>query len=269
MPRRRKLVAPGKPILLAPLRPNAGVEAAYRRKLERLVEEMHASIAYWVRAAYRADDSGMAADRSLASAMNAVVKRLTAHWERKFDRLSKGMADYFATSVSKRTDATLKAHLKEAGFAVEFDLSAGQRNTLQAVVNENVSLIRSIASEHMTQVQGIVMRGVSEGRNLSVISKGLQEQFGVTSRRATLIARDQANKATSVLEKQRQQELGVTQAIWKHSTAGKHPRPSHVAANGKKYDVAKGMYLDGVWTWPGREINCRCYCRSIIPGIHS
>ena len=45
------------------------------------------------------------------------------------------------------------------------------------------------------------------------------------------------------------------------------PRASHVAASGKRYDVAKGMYLDGVWTWPGHEINCRCVSKAVIPGF--
>jgi len=39
------------------------------------------------------------------------------------------------------------------------------------------------------------------------------------------------------------------------------------AANGKEYDVDKGMWLEQRWTWPGREINCRCVSRSIIPGL--
>ena len=67
----------------------------------------------------------------------------------------------------------------------------------------------------------------------------------------------------------RQDELGITEAIWVHSGAGKHPRPTHVAMNGKKYDVNKGMWDPAVkrWIFPGEEINCRCISRSIIPGF--
>lgn len=64
----------------------------------------------------------------------------------------------------------------------------------------------------------------------------------------------------------RQQGLGLTRATWLHSTAGKHPRPEHVAASGKPYDIAKGMFLEGRWTWPGVEINCRCVSVPIVPG---
>jgi uncharacterized protein with gpF-like domain len=65
----------------------------------------------------------------------------------------------------------------------------------------------------------------------------------------------------------RQKELGITKAIWVHSGGGKHPRPEHVAFSGKEYDVEKGAYLEGKWTWPGFEINCRCTSRSVIPGF--
>ena len=67
----------------------------------------------------------------------------------------------------------------------------------------------------------------------------------------------------------RQVELGITEAVWRHSGAGKKPRPKHVAASGKRYDVAKGMKIGdkGQWVLPGEEINCRCTSESILPGI--
>jgi uncharacterized protein with gpF-like domain len=61
--------------------------------------------------------------------------------------------------------------------------------------------------------------------------------------------------------------LGITQAIWQHSHAGKKPRPSHVKADGKTFDIEKGMYLDGKWVQPAEEYNCRCTSRAIIEGF--
>ena len=90
-----------------------------------------------------------------------------------------------------------------------------------------------------------------------------------SERRAAFIARDQTNKAKAAIEKARWQELGITEAIWMHSHAGKEPRPSHVAANGKRLNVNKGMYLDGKWVQPGEEINCRCTSRAVIKGFNS
>ncbi|HHN9167526.1 TPA: phage head morphogenesis protein, partial [Escherichia coli] len=48
---------------------------------------------------------------------------------------------------------------------------------------------------------------------------------------------------------------------------GKQPRPSHVKADGKEFDLDKGLYLDGEWVLPGEAINCRCTWSPVIPGI--
>ena len=141
------------------------------------------------------------------------------------------------------------------------------RDAYQAVIAEQVGLIKSIASQHLTHVQTLVMQSVQKGGDLHTLSKQLESQYGVTKRRAALIARDQNAKATAVITKVRQREIGVTTAIWKHSHAGKVPRPSHLAADGQEYDIDKGMYLDGVWTWPGMEINCGCFSRPVISGF--
>jgi len=51
-----------KETILAPVRPNEGLEAAYRRKLDALIDEMHGSLVWWIRAAYRAKLPELAQD---------------------------------------------------------------------------------------------------------------------------------------------------------------------------------------------------------------
>ena len=113
------------------------------------------------------------------------------------------------------------------------------------------------------------MRSVQTGWDLGQLTTDLQAQFGVTRRRAAFIARDQNNKATASMTRARQDEVGITQAIWGHSGGGKHPRPTHVAMNGKKYDVRKGMWDPAVkrWIFPSEEVNCRCFSRPVIQGF--
>src|SRR6185312_4660202 len=111
------------------------------------------------------------------------------------------------------------------------------------------------------------MRSVQEGRDLGSLAKYLETQHGVTRRRAATISRDQNNKMTEAFTRVRQTELGIKTAVWMHSGGGKKPRPSHVAASGKEYEIDKGMYLDGVWTCCGREMNCACALTSKLPGL--
>jgi uncharacterized protein with gpF-like domain len=109
------------------------------------------------------------------------------------------------------------------------------------------------------------MRGYSRGRDLQEITTELQSRYGITQRRAVLIARDQSNKLNAVTTQARRQELGITEAIWQHSHGGKEPRKSHVAADGRKFEIAKGCLIDGKLILPGEEINCRCVSKSALP----
>jgi uncharacterized protein with gpF-like domain len=82
-----------------------------------------------------------------------------------------------------------------------------------------------------------------------------------------LIARDQSNKANAVVTRARQLELGIAEAIWMHSHAGKEPRPTHVAMNGKRYKVSEGMWdsAENRFVFPGELIKCSCTGRSVLP----
>lgn len=264
----RQIVSPsGKTKTLAPVRPNVGIEIAYRRKLEAFVDEMHKSLVYWLTAAYRANEPEMAADRSPAAMLRTIMRRLARRWTRRIDDAAPELAKYFATAAADRADGAMAGILKRAGMTVKFKLTATVNDVLQASIGENVALIKSIAAEHLADVEGLVMRSVSAGRDLGSLTKDLEDRYGVTRKRAAFIARDQNNKTTATITRVRQQGLGITQAIWLHSAGGRHPRPSHVAASGETYDIERGMFLDGVWTWPGREINCRCVSKSVIPGL--
>jgi uncharacterized protein with gpF-like domain len=162
----------------------------------------------------------------------------------------------------------MQASLKNAGFAVPFKQTDAMRHGYAAVVAENVSLIKSIPTQYLGDVQKQVWKSVQSGHDLATLTKGLQDKYKITFDRAKLIARDQNAKAHAVIEAARRQELGITQAIWVHSGGGKEPRPSHVEAGAKGlvFDLSKGAYLDGEWVLPGQAINCRCTSKAIVAG---
>lgn len=315
-------------------RPNAGLEALYRERLERLVAEMAKSVLYWTKAIYRANEpptmamdgklhghlrsSGCDSDSrghgdSMDSAMDyepptvtmamdenhelsnsslsdqtvmgvanflafdrktaadritEAFDKLKRRWLKQFDEAAPKLARWFAIAASKRSDATLQRILRDGGFSVKFQMTPAARNIIDAAVAENVSLIKSIPSQYFTQVEGAVMRSVRQGGDLGTLAKELRSQYGVTKRRAAFIAKDQNAKATADMTKARQIEKGY-KAIWRHSHAGKTPRPTHVAQDGKTYDPAAG-WLDPAINkriWPGTEPGCRCITQTIIPGF--
>ena len=253
------------------IRPNAGIAAAYQRKIDALIDEMTDSIRYWLKSSYRQNEPEVAklAQDSAADELRDAVKLLRRRWERRFDKAAQELAAYFAKGVTQRSDDELRKILKKAGISVEFRMTAAARDVLKAIVAENVSLIRSIPEKLLLDVEGAVMRSVVAGRDLGQLSHELQHSFGVTRRRAALIATQQNNSATSAIQKVRFLELGIEEAVWEHSAAGRVPRPSHVANSGKTYKIADSWYdpYEKKYIRPGELINCRCFSRPVLPGF--
>lgn len=277
------------------IRPSAGIRADYNARLRRLIDEMHNSILYWVKAAYHRDDDRIrelagvaedaayplladrrertemheriALDASPSTEIARVIRRLRRRWLTRFRDDAEDLARHFATAVHRRSDAELRKILKHAGIGVEFRISRSAQSALTAIVNENVSLIRSIPEQYLTQVEGAVMRSIVAGRDLASLTADLQHQHGVARRRAELISLDQNNKASSAIQRIQYLDLGISRAIWRHSHAGREPRPTHVAMDGEEYDVAKGMWdpAERAYIAPGQLIRCRCYSQPILP----
>lgn len=255
--------------ILKPVHANRGIEIAYRKAMMKLIDEMHDSTQYWIPAGYKqtpprveqlAQDASTPADK-MRTRLNGIAKR----WFNKFEEASKKIAETYIKKQFAASNSAFRQALLDQGFAVKFTLTPAMRDALNASLNANVALIRSIPVKYFEQVQGAVMRSYSIGADLQQLTKDIKALYPIASDRAVLIARDQSNKANAVVNRTRQLELGITKAKWMHSHAGKVPRPSHVAANGKEFDVSDGMYLDGEWVQPGEAINCRCTSRAILP----
>lgn len=255
---------------LKPTRASAALEAAYYRDLMRIIREMNDSVTYWLTANYRKHENAIAQD-STANNLQRLMDKMLGRWRKQFDEVSRHLAKKQAKRWQKHGDTSLMAHLKEVGFSVRFRPTKAITNTINGIVNQNATLIKSIGDQHMTEVSEMVQRSVMAGRDLASLTKELRERFGITKRRAAFIARDQNNKATSFITRTRQIDLGLTEAIWCHSSAGKHPRPTHVKAGRERlrYDIRKGADVDGngKLIFPGEEINCRCTSQVIIPGF--
>ena len=258
-----------KPITLPPIHPNLGLQILYQRQLEKMVDIMNKSVIYWLRQEYKRNPPEIAQDASPTAILTKLLKKLANRWIKKFDKYAPKLAEYFATEAKDRVDGSLRRILKKSGFSVEFKMSRAANDVMQATIQQNVSLIRSIPSQYFQEIEGMVMRSVATGRDLKSLTDDLQSRYSVTRKRAAFIARDQNNKATAVITRVRQEGLGITEAIWKHSHAGKVPRPEHVKWNGEKYNVKEGMWseVDGCFVWPGTAINCRCGSRSILPQL--
>jgi len=259
------------PKTLKPIRPAAPTRIAYQRRVDALIDEMANSLEYWLRAAYRADEPATVEIGQDALPLQNAFDKLRRRWLRRFDTLAEQLSEWFAQTVEGRVDRNMKADLRKAGFTVRFQQSPAMREAVEAVIAENVALIKSIGAQHLEGVQVVLSQSIATGRDLGSLTDHLTKRVGVTKRRAALIARDQNNRATAVLVKTRALENGITKARWQHSAGGKTPRPEHVKASRDRlvYNIADGVdFENGEGTvWPGTAINCRCVAIPIIPGF--
>ena len=247
--------------------PNAGIRQRYQRRMTALIREMADSVEYWLQAQRRAAPPVLATDSTPAEQMQFEFRKLAERWQGKFDDMAPKVAASFLKNQFRGTSAAMRMALREAGWSIEFTMTPAMRDAFEASLAENVGLIKSIPAQYLQEVEGIVMRNYAAGRDLKSMAAEIRGRYHVAANRAVLISRDQSNKANAVVQRARQLEIGVTQAIWMHSHAGRTPRPTHVAMNDTRYDIAKGMWDSAVqrFIWPGEEINCRCQGRSVLP----
>jgi SPP1 gp7 family putative phage head morphogenesis protein len=268
-----KLRSPNsKPIVLKDVKPNIGIQAWYKQQLESMLDQMFSSYSYFLKASskkeYNALESMFAQDASQSDEIRKMLKTLGVRWSKKYEAAAKIISESFVERGLKYNDSTFAKKLKDAGFTVDFKMSKVMREAFEAQVQSNVGLIKSIQEKFHSDIEQRVWESVKVGGDVGAIAKGIEDTYGLTKKRARLIARDQNAKAHGLFEAVRRRELGLTKAIWVHSTAGKVPRESHVKANGKEYNIEEGMYIDGEYIFPGQKINCRCTSRAIIPGFN-
>ena len=256
-----------------PLNPNAAIEFGYHSALRALIVPMarqtEAAFITLFRQpqgeAYFAQDAGVSDDAH--DLMRALVEKFQAIFNLAAPPLATKMTHQSAMSSASSLQRSLKQ--LSGGLTLKTDILTGElEDVFTATVAENVGLIKSIASEYLTQVQGAVMRSITTGRGLADLVPYLEKQQGVTLNRARIIARDQTRKAFSNINFARMDKLGINEYEWLHSAGGQKPRPLHVRMSGKIYRMDNPPVIDektGQRGKPGDLINCRCRA---IPVIH-
>ena len=259
---------------LKPVRPPIAIQRAYHKKLKAFVQEMDRSLFWWLRAKYRQVDNQLiqTAQDSAFSDLVKELRRLEREWVKKSNVFATETAEWFAGKIQGYTAITLQTEMKKRDFVrLGFDLkftyhSMKERMAFKAIVENNVNYITKIAKEHLANVTGVILRGIENGHDLGKVTEALHHTFGVTERRAAMIARDQTNKATQTLSRQRLIDYGVTQGKWLHTSAGKTYRDSHVEMDGEIYELEQGCYDPdyGDFIQPGELVNCHCCCVPVI-----
>lgn len=238
----------------------------YNAKLQRLVKQIKADIAKEVMPLVRQlapeyTQDAVATTDAWSDLIASAMSFLFSKWQN--ERVSAGasrIAGEFVQSSLKKSERDLK---KSAGIDV-FSGNSTLQDYLKASAQQNTQLIKSIPTKYLEEVQTLVMANMRSGMRPGYIEKALQEQFGVTQRRAKMIARDQTSKIQGELNRKQQQGAGFTHFRWltSHDSRVRH---DHDVFEHRVTKYGKGVYLwsdlpleKGVPVSPGSPINCRC-----------
>lgn len=159
---------------------------------------------------------------------------------------------------------------------VQFDPSL-VTEAVKEDLRKNICLIEGLDGEQTKRIYDEALVSVSKGRDLHCIAGALMAVCGMSHAKAAQVARSLSNKATVLINRERQAALGITHGIWMYSGAPcmKNPRApteadirqdaAHQSANGKRFEIIKGLLVSGKRTWPGVEEGCKCSSRSVLP----
>ena len=241
--------------------------ATYQTELRRIVREVRKDIDTYIMSAVSSVQYAYTADASYIDVIAEALKLVRERWASpQFTALATRIARKFVTTANNTNAERTK---RDLGIDVFVDNSE-LRDYVQASIYDNVRLIESIPSQYLTQVDSIVMSNVRAGNRPSAIAKQLQVQFGVTERRAKLIARDQVAKVNGDLNAKRQTAAGFPYFEWVDSNDERvRDRHSDIAERVTAY--GKGIYRwdnpplsdRGTPIIPGQDFQCRCIGRPV------
>jgi len=193
----------------------------------------------------------------------AALHGLVAKWtDPHAQSVAQSIAGDFVRAVDGRNRKSLGIDVYSGNQALQ--------DYLQAATLQNARLITSIPEQYLAQVSNIVMGNMRQGLRPSSIVGTLQEQFGVTQRRAKMIARDQTAKVNGELTSKRQQAVGFEYFRWVTSK-DERVRDRH-------RDIAEKVtaYGRGIYRWdnpplsdkgepiiPGSDYQCRCIAEPV------
>jgi len=156
---------------------------------------------------------------------------------------------------------------------VKFDQSHVTAS-VKADLKQNIAELPDVPQRHHKAIYRAALASILKGRDLHFLTEAIraEEIVGMRHHRIAEISRLLHHKASALMHKERQLKLGVVRAVWVWSQVpcdGISPNQAqeHRTANGTEFEMAKGLYVNGKWTWPGREEGCKCISRSIIKGF--
>lgn len=205
-----------------------------------------------------------AQDATVAAQSKILLNKITKKYNQLFNSNATLLANEMVDDQDQESQRSLKSSLGVFSDTLTIKpnyMDPAIAEIMSAAVTENVSLIKSIASEYLSGVTGAVMRSITTGEGLKDLVPYLDNEEGVTRRRARNIALDQTRKAYNNINKGRMMGNGIKKFEWLHTAGSQKPRKLHIDMSGSVYSFDKLPVIDdktGEKGIPGQLVNCKC-----------
>lgn len=254
---------------------NASLQQRYKKALRQLVDQMVDETQKEIARLFdtKKVEKQFAQDASVASmvkkALSKLIKKFTGLFASKANDMAKAMVE----GTEKTSNTGVKSSLKKLSGNVTLKtgvVSEGYETIAKAIVDTNVSYIKMIAPKYFDQISGAVYRSITsnEPNNLT---EEIYKYGRHTKEAANLLALDQTRKAYNAINARKLQDIGVSKFVWRHSSAGQKPRPSHVRISGETFSFANLQAEQAALNvpeadrgLPGFPVNCRCRIQAVI-----
>lgn len=215
-----------------------------------------------------------------AKFLQDLIAKNLKRWLDALRQVSTGVAERFVKKAMSSSSNAQKAALISAGVKPSLIkeawtvpvvgkqyISPEAASTMPAMVRENVELITHIGENDVTRITEVLTKGLQEGMDYNALRQELNATNGFDGARADRVALDQINKINQQVQIMNAKSLGCTHARWKHVPGQYTSRKTHMAMDGKEFDLNEGLYDEAVGrnVIPGELYFCRCVSRLILP----
>jgi len=190
-------------------------------------------------------------------------RRLKAYGE-SLDKWAEQAAANMIGTAKLQNEQTWRAAAQRMGIDLKSFLGVDIQEAVQARVEQNILLIKSIPFHAAQRVGELAQQAVAEGTRAQTLVKQIAEQGNVAMSRARTIALTEVSKAQTAFTQARAQGVGSEGYIWRTTRDGQR-RSSHAAMEGRFVHWDKPPTLDGMTGHAGEFPNCRCYCEPVVP----
>lgn len=239
----------------------------YNTELQRITRTVKRSIDKVLLPAIEAEKPNYIADDAWPDRIQVLIDQLKDIWSsREFNQRADAIARTFVRSSVSYVD---KQNNRRFGIDV-YGNSEQISDYMSAASIQNANLIKSIPERYLENVGNTVQAGMRNGLLPIEITKQLQDDYGVTQRRARFIARDQTAKINGEVNEQRQLDAGFEYFQWLDSD-DERVRHRHREIADRETEYGKGIYRwddlpngnEGTPIKPSQSYNCRCTAKPV------